>query len=67
MAVDKFSGSPSTFVQILNGRVSLENALAQFAEQCSRHEPSVLRKRLRKHLADVKVNINGRDTGTTEV
>lgn len=67
MAVDKFSGCPSSFVQVLNGRVSLEDALARFAEQCSRHEPSVLRKRLRKHLADVKVNINGHDAGTTEV
>jgi hypothetical protein len=59
MAVDKLSGTPN-FVQILSSGVSLEDALARFDEQCSRHEPSVIRKRLRKHLTDVQINIDRR-------
>lgn len=56
MAVDKLSGTPN-FVQILSSRVSLEDALARFDEQCSRHEPSIIRQRLKKHLIGMKINI----------
>ena len=57
MAVDKLSGTPN-FVQILSSRVSLEDALTRFDEQCSRYEPSVIRKRLRKHLSNVRIHID---------
>jgi hypothetical protein len=62
MAVDKHRISESSnFVQILSSRVSLEDTLARFDEQCSRYEPNVIRTRLKKRLSDVRVNINGRE------
>ena len=60
MAVDKVCGSPN-FVQILSTRVSLEDTLARFSEQCSKAAPSVIRKRLKKRLHAIQVNINGRE------
>jgi hypothetical protein len=63
MAVDKFSGTAAfpNFLAILSSRKSLENTLAQFEEQVAIHPPDVIRKRLRKRLSDIRININGDD------
>ena len=63
MAVDKLAG-PTTFpnfMTILSSRESLEEALARFDEQVTRHSPDVIRKRLKKRLCNLRVNINGND------
>ncbi len=60
MAVDKFSGSsPNLVVNLLTGGVTLEDTLARFDEQVSHLDPIEFRKRLKKGLSHVQVNING--------
>ena len=63
MAVDKFSGTAlfPNFLTILSSRESLENTLARFDEQVAHHTPDVIRKRLKKKLSNIVVNINGND------
>jgi hypothetical protein len=38
-------------------KASLEDALARFDEQVSRQKPDIIRKRLKKGLSDVVINI----------
>ncbi len=57
MAVDKVAVFPS-FMTSLNSRISLEDTLARFDEQMAKYTPDVIRKRLRKKISDIKVNIS---------
>lgn len=63
MAVDKFSGVPDmagiTVTPLLEGRTSLEDTLARFDEQVAQYEPRELRKKLKKRLGNLRVNIDG--------
>jgi hypothetical protein len=64
MAVDKFSGIPDASAglissPLLEGRILLEETLARFDEQVAANSPTEIRRRLRKKLSNVRVNING--------
>ena len=63
MAVDKLSGLGTfpNFMTVLNSRESLEDTLAQFDEQLARCTPDVIRRRLKKKLSNIRVNITGKD------
>lgn len=63
MAVDEVSRAATfpNFVTILSSKKSLEETLARFDEQLALHTPDVIRKRLRKRLCNVKMNIDSND------
>lgn len=64
MAIDKFSGTPfKPIMAMLDSRVSLEDTLARFDEQVSQHTPDVIRKRLKRRVGKVRININGQLDG----
>lgn len=60
MAVDKFSSvTDFAITPLLKGQTLLEDTLARFDEQVSTQEPGEIRRRLKKRLGNVRVNING--------
>ena len=61
MAVDKLAG-PMMFpnlIAILHSQESLEDTLARFDEQLASCPPDIIRKRLKKRLSNLRVNIHG--------
>jgi hypothetical protein len=58
MAIDKVSGVSPNFAAIFNSGVSLEDALNRLDEQVARYTPDVVRKRLKRGLANVQLEIS---------
>jgi len=58
MAVDKFSGAVPEMTAVVT-RTLLEETLARFDEEVAQNDPDIIRQRLKKHLGNLRVNING--------